>query len=266
MAEPMSDITAPTKKRYSAHFGTLLALGFKLLKSAKLVKAALLGASAASYAWLFSWEFAFVILFALAVHEWGHVKAMNWMGMPTKGMYFIPFIGAVAVGDLSRSRFEEAFVALMGPAFGALSLIPLAFLGWADGDPRWFAYVGMVALVNLFNLLPIAILDGGRVMVSITSSIGPRVGMLAFAVGILLGAAVTWTMGSYVLAVIMALSIPEFFSERRRHRALPIPPMPPKEIAATTAVYLGLFLLFLTAISLVSGIAGADLAHQIVSG
>ncbi len=55
----------------------LAALGFKLFKSAKVVKAALAGASVAGYAWLFSIEFALMIIACLVVHEYGHVRAMQ---------------------------------------------------------------------------------------------------------------------------------------------------------------------------------------------
>lgn len=262
----MTDTSLPeAPKTLRHHLGTLLVLAMKLAKSFKLVKVALFGASAASYAWLMSWEFAAVILMAIAIHEYGHVKAMRLMGMPTKGMYFLPFLGAVAVGSQSRSRFEEAFIALMGPAFGVLSLLPMAALGLVDGDPRWFAYLGMIAFVNLFNLLPIAILDGGRTLSAIAHSLGHRLGIAAFVASMGLGAVVTWQLGSIVLAVIMALAIPEFLGERRRQRQSAIPPMSRRELAATTTAYLGLFVLFLLVISAVAGIEGADLAHRVVS-
>ncbi len=57
----------------------LLALGFKLFKSAKVVKAALAGASVAGYAWLFSIEFALMLIACLVVHEYGHVRAMKYL-------------------------------------------------------------------------------------------------------------------------------------------------------------------------------------------
>ncbi|MEC8225811.1 MAG: site-2 protease family protein, partial [Pseudomonadota bacterium] len=77
----------------------LLALGFKLFKSAKVVKAALAGASVAGYAWLFSIEFALMLIACLVVHEYGHVRAMKYFGIKTKGIYLIPFVGGLAVSD-----------------------------------------------------------------------------------------------------------------------------------------------------------------------
>ena len=59
----------------------LAALAFILLKSAKVIKAVLAGASVAGYAWLFSIEFALVLVSCLVAHEYGHVRAMQYFGI-----------------------------------------------------------------------------------------------------------------------------------------------------------------------------------------
>lgn len=71
----------------------MASLGFKLLKSAKVVKALLAGASVAAYSWLFSLEFALALIACLMFHEYGHIRAMKYFGMKTKGIYLIPFMG-----------------------------------------------------------------------------------------------------------------------------------------------------------------------------
>src|SRR6266851_460248 len=123
-------------------------------------------------------EAACVIVYAIFVHETGHVLAMKACGIKTSGMYFLPFLGAVAVSkEPARTRAQEWFIAIAGPAFGLLSLAPLLAVAYATGDPQWDAYAAMAALINLFNLLPIGILDGGRIVQAIAFSIAGWLGI-----------------------------------------------------------------------------------------
>lgn len=70
----------------------------KLAKGLKVGKVGLVGISLASYAYMFTWEFAAMIMLMLFVHESGHIWAMKRCGIKTKGIYFLPFVGGVAVG------------------------------------------------------------------------------------------------------------------------------------------------------------------------
>ncbi len=87
----------PTEKRFSI-IG-LVSLGMKALKSAKVIKVALASASLAAYSWLFSIEFALALVACLVFHEYGHIRAMKYFGMKTKGIYLIPFLGGLALSD-----------------------------------------------------------------------------------------------------------------------------------------------------------------------
>lgn len=266
-AEDASNSSAKAERpagHWSHHLGGFIALGFKLLKSAKMVKLALFGASAASYAWLWSWETAFVLIYALFIHELGHVKAMRWMGLPTKGMYFLPFLGAVAVGDVSRSRFEEAFIAFMGPLFGVLSLGPLVVVASMSGDPKWWGYIGLACLLNLFNLLPIGFLDGGRIVNAITHSIGRRIGLVAFVATIIAGAVLVSYNGSITLGFILGVSAIEYARDLRRSGRSSVPAMTPKEIVVSSAAYILIFALFLAVITVSAGHPGGDFAHALI--
>ena len=116
----------------------LAALGFKIFKSAKVVKAALAGASVAGYAWLFSLEFALMIIACLVVHEYGHVRAMKYFGIKTKGIYLIPFVGGLAVSDEKiTTRWQDVVISLMGPAFGLItSVLGVVCLLYTSPSPR----------------------------------------------------------------------------------------------------------------------------------
>ena len=179
--------------------GALVKGGFVVVKAGKLLLAL---ASFAAYAFLFTWQFAVIILGMLVIHEYGHLRCMKHYGMRTRGIYLIPLLGAAAVAqDNFPSRRAEATIALAGPLTGAVLAAGTGLLYFATRNGAFAAAAAWMALINLFNLLPVVPLDGGRVVKSITCSIGSRTGLVAVIAGMLLGAvlAVTadlWICGS----------------------------------------------------------------------
>lgn len=187
----------------------LLALAAKvggtLVKAAKTTSVGWAAASAAAYGVLFSWKFAFALLLQLFVHEYGHVHAMRRTGMNVRGMYFVPFLGALAVtDDAFTSRRQQAYVALNGPLWGSLfALVPAGLYVWTR-DPLFAAVTAWWAVINLFNLLPIAPLDGGRVMQAFAFSFSSTLGVALTVVG-LGGAVAVGTALGYELVWLIAL-------------------------------------------------------------
>ena len=144
----------------------------KLLKSAKVVKIGLATASAVSYAYLFTWKFALLIMVMLFVHESGHVWAMKRKGIKTKGFYFIPLIGGAAVPEESfRTRRNESYIAVMGPVWGLLLSTAVLGIYYLTNNSLFAAGAGWIALINLLNLIPVNPLDGGRITKSLVFSL-----------------------------------------------------------------------------------------------
>lgn len=222
-----------------------LLLGLKLFKMAKLAKIALMGASVAAYSWLWTWEFAVVLVIGILIHEYGHVLVMKRVGIPTKGAYMIPGLGAVAVGERAKSQWDEFFVAAGGPVFGAVSLLPLLALYFGTGEGKWLGYASVLALVNLFNLVPIGILDGGRILRSVASSINSRAGDIAFVLSLGLGAVLVWQLGILTLGIILMLSTFEFLGERKLKAARKLPAMTVGQRWGAAATYLVLLVGFI---------------------
>lgn len=126
---------------------------------------------------MYSWKFAALIMVSLFVHESGHVWAMKKCGMKIKGIFFIPFMGGAAVTDSSfKTRGEEVFVALMGPLWGFLLALATVTPYILTKNPLFAAAASWMCMVNLFNLLPINPLDGGRVFKSVAFSINSNAG------------------------------------------------------------------------------------------
>ncbi|KZN29446.1 hypothetical protein N480_06905 [Pseudoalteromonas luteoviolacea S2607] len=203
----------------------LAALGFKLFKSAKVIKAALIGASVAGYAWLFSWQFALMLVACLVVHEYGHVRAMKYFGLKTKGFYLIPFVGGLAMSEEKMTtRWQDVIISLMGPAFGLFTSVLGVVLYYATGSEIFAGVAVLSALLNLFNLLPILPLDGGHVLKSISFSMRSWVGLLACLGGLALGLWVSYEFGLMLLAFFIFIGSIEILLEwRSRHQTHLIP-------------------------------------------
>ena len=188
--------------------GALVKGGFVVVKAGKLLLAL---ASFAAYAFLFTWQFAVIILGMLVIHEYGHLRCMKHYGMRTRGIYLIPLLGAAAVAeDNFPSRRAEATVALAGPLTGALLAAGTGLLYFATRNGAFAAAAAWMALINLFNLLPVVPLDGGRVVKSITCSIGSRTGLVAVIAGMLLGAVLAVTADLWIFVILIPLGLLDY--------------------------------------------------------
>jgi Zn-dependent protease len=140
-----------------------------LAKFKFLVVAGSMGLSLATYGWMWGWSAGAVFIYLLFVHEMGHVLVNKRLGIPASAPYFIPFLGAIiALKKYPKNVEEEAWAALGGPVLGtvaALSLLPLWLL---TGSHLWVWGMMIGAGLNLFNLIPVSPLDGGRIVGAIS--------------------------------------------------------------------------------------------------
>ncbi len=194
-------------------------LGLKLLKSAKVIKVLFAAGSLAAYSWLFSIEFAIALILCLVFHEYGHIKAMKYFGLKTKGIYLIPFVGGLALSDDKiNTRWQDIVISIMGPFFG-LILSVTCLIGYWITDLELLAGLAVFnALLNLFNMLPVLPLDGGHVLKSIAFSINSKVGLIVCILGATLGVYISYHFGLALLGFLLAIgSIEIFFEYKRRH-------------------------------------------------
>jgi len=153
-----------------AHLGVMIGIAFKLFKSVKVLKIALVGMALSGWTIMFSFEFAATLLAVLMFHEYGHIRAMKHFGIATKGIYIIPFVGGIAVGERPKTHWQDLYIAMMGPVFGLLMSVAF-FVAYLVTDSHFMGLVASIsALINLVNLLPILPLDGGRVVKALVYS------------------------------------------------------------------------------------------------
>ncbi|MBO8164560.1 MAG: site-2 protease family protein [Brevibacillus sp.] len=167
--------------KQSARKGSvLLAIGAFLLSNLKwlwgLLKFSKFGGTLISmiislsfYAAFYGWKFAIALVYLIFVHEMGHLVAARMKGIHTSPAIFIPFVGAVISMKQPRDARTEAFLAYGGPLAGLLSFLPAVPLYLWTEEPFWGLVIFLGAMINLFNLLPVTPLDGGRI-VSVLSS------------------------------------------------------------------------------------------------
>jgi Zn-dependent protease len=139
-------------------FGGLLLGG--LLKFKFLVSFLI---SAGAYTLFWGWQFGVGLVLLLLVHEMGHVIQLRREGIPASAPMFIPFMGAVvAMKGMPKNAYVEAKVGLAGPVLGSLGALATLLLAYqVDSNLlKALAYTGF--LLNLFNLIPVVPLDGGR--------------------------------------------------------------------------------------------------------
>lgn len=103
------------------------------------------------------------------IHELGHAVVIRAKGLRAGFLVFIPFVGgAITLKDQPRSAYDDAQIGLAGPIAGTLaSLVCLQVYKWG-GDPTWLLIATLGFILNLFNLLPIGMLDGGRISAAVT--------------------------------------------------------------------------------------------------
>lgn len=173
--QPPARHDGPPRAGWQRLLGPLVVLGALALKfkSALLLlpKLKLLTTSATmlvsigAYTLIWGWKFAVGFVLLMLVHELGHVIQLRREGIEASAPMFIPFLGAVvAAKSLGDDAAAEARVGLAGPILGSLAAALLIPLWLATGNDFWqaLAFTGM--FLNLFNLLPVVPLDGGRAM------------------------------------------------------------------------------------------------------
>jgi Zn-dependent protease len=181
----------------------LLNLKWLLLGSKFFISGLSFVASIWFYALFFGWKFGIVFVLLIAIHEAGHILFMRAVGLPAALPYFIPGLGAfTALRAPLPSIFQEAIVAFGGPLLGTVGGVVCLAYGYATSNPFWYAAAYTAFFLNLFNLFPIAFLDGGRMAGAISPS------LWSFGLVLLVVFAVAFHWWSPLLLILIAFGLP----------------------------------------------------------
>ncbi len=221
--DPFGTERQTLRKRFG---GILAAIGALLVKFWAVVKGALLFlpklkllttsgtmlVSIAAYSLIWGWQFAVGFVILLFVHEMGHVLALRREGIKASAPMFIPFMGALITSkSLGDNALAEARVGLAGPILGSLGAAALIPVYEVTHNTLFLALAFTGFFLNLFNLLPVLPLDGGRAM----AAMAPWMWFVGFA-GLI---AVAFVFPNPIIFIIIAFGGLETYKRWKRRRS-----------------------------------------------
>jgi Zn-dependent protease len=161
------------------------------------------------YAMIWGAWFAVGFVLLIFVHECGHLLVAKKLGLKVGAPVFIPFMGAIiALKEAPRNAWIEAQVGIGGPMLGTLGAGVCELLHLATGNVMFgaLAYTGF--FLNLFNLMPVGFLDGGRIVTALSPWL--------WLVGLVILVAMTILRPNFLLILILVFSVPRIFFLFRR--------------------------------------------------
>lgn len=154
------------------------------------------------YSLTFGWQYAVGFVLLIFFHEMGHYLAARNKGLDVGAPMFIPFVGAwIQLKDIPHNVHTEAYVGFAGPLAGTLAAIGCYWISRNTDSQLMLALAYSGFMLNLFNLIPISPLDGGR----ITAIISPKVWLF----GVPLLVALFFYSPSPMLILIAVLALPQ---------------------------------------------------------
>jgi Zn-dependent protease len=183
-----------------------------LTKAKFLVTSGSMLVSIAAYALIWGWQFGVGFVLLLLVHEYGHVIQLRREGLEASAPVFIPFFGAAIWSkSLGEDAAAEARVGIAGPILGSIGALACVGIYALTGNHLFQALAFTGFFLNLFNLLPVGFLDGGRV----AAALSPWVWLL----GVFGMVVLVLTLPNPIIVLIAILSIYETYKRFRAFRA-----------------------------------------------
>jgi Zn-dependent protease len=151
------------RARLSKITGPIVAVGIALLKFGFIaVKFFSIFIAVAAYALIWGWKFAIGVVILIFVHELGHFVEAKREGLHPKLPVFIPFLGAY-VAYTRGHPWQTVRVAIAGPILGGAAAFVIYLLAQSRDSDFLYALAYFGFFLNLFNLIPFGIFDGGAV-------------------------------------------------------------------------------------------------------
>jgi Zn-dependent protease len=206
-------------KKFFAPVGVALLVCLKFLAKFKfllpfLKTGATMLVSIWAYTIFWGWRFAVGFVLLIFVHECGHLIAAKFCRLKVTTPAFIPFVGAlITLKENPPNAWIEAIVGIGGPILGSVGAAVCVGIYYATGNPLFLALAYTGFFLNLFNLMPVGFLDGGRIV----TALSPWLWIVGFI--ILVGFTIyQFTMDRFniLLVIIIIFSLPRLLSLFRR--------------------------------------------------
>src|SRR5438105_10212226 len=161
------------------------------------------------YTAMWGWKFGVGFVLLLLVHECGHLIVAKKFGLKVGAPVFSPFMGAfIALKEAPRNAWVEACVGIGGPMLGTLGALACNSLGEIFDAPVFIALAWFGYFLNLFNLTPVGMLDGGRIVTALSRWLWlPGLALLLW---------FGWKFPNFIVWLIVLLSLPRIYSLFRK--------------------------------------------------
>jgi len=161
---------------------------FLVFKVPALTTLISLAISFVAYAPVFGGWYALGLVVMILVHEMGHVVEIRRQGMHATAPVFIPFLGA-AIFQRSHptDALKQALIGIAGPIGGTIGATAAFLLYGATQNPILLLAAWIGFYINLFNLIPFWMLDGGWIMAPTTRAFRFGASAVVAAAGLFLG-------------------------------------------------------------------------------
>jgi Zn-dependent protease len=182
--EPIQPRGTDWAGRIKKALGPIAALGIAAAKFGFIfLKFSSIFIAVAAYALIFGWKFAVGFVALIFIHETGHYIEAKREGLHPKLPVFIPFLGAYV--QYTRGHpWQTVRVAIAGPILGGAAAAVCYAIAKSNGSHLLYALAYSGFFLNLFNLLPFGIFDGGAVWRSarwLRLGGGPRLALASYA-------------------------------------------------------------------------------------
>jgi Zn-dependent protease len=192
------------------------------------------------YALFFGWKFGVVFVLLIAIHELGHLIFVRGYGLSAPAIVFLPGLGAfTSWKGGSTTVYQESVIAFGGPLLGTIGGLVCFAYGALTNEPFWYAAANTAFFLNLINMIPLSVFDGGRM----TAAISPNLWIAGFV--IVIGAAVAFHWWSAILLIVVALSIPRAIEAFRGKLDPRYYAVPSAQKVAISLAYFGLLAVLL---------------------
>ena len=154
---------SPRGGRIRRALGPLVAIVVALAKwSFVLVKFSTIFIAVGAYALIWGWKFAIGVVALIFLHETGHYIEAKREGLHPKLPVFVPFLGAY-VAYTRGHPWQTVRVAIAGPILGGAAAFVIYLLAQSRDSDFLYALAYFGFFLNLFNMIPFGIFDGGAV-------------------------------------------------------------------------------------------------------
>lgn len=186
----LAALPQPAKPNWLKRLGPLGPIALVLIKGKGLLFALFklkflfsLFSFVAVYWALYGWKFGFGFAASILIHEMGHYIDIKRRGLPAEMPVFLPGLGAyVKWKALGVTQAQRAQIALAGPLAGWFAAAICAGLYLQTHLMLWAALARAGAALNVLNLIPIWVLDGGQAANALGRT--ARLALLCAAVGL----------------------------------------------------------------------------------